>query len=160
MKNETYDVPGYKFGILKINDHDYYSQKMRENNSELNDIIDKAIDYRHAEVIPFDYVDGLKLKEVQAIIGGELPIIACCYVEYISSGFTVNISLLQRYIFSEEYIREQQEEPIDKAIEKLCVSNYNFSDDFKRMANCFFERYQDKSYLATKERINKINGRK
>ena len=64
--------------------------------------------------------------------------------------------IVQAYL-DEEMLNSEQQTPIDQVIERTLEENYNkFDSQGKRVCNCFFERYQDKEYEVTKDRIKRL----
>ena len=57
----------------------------------------------------------------------------------------------------EEFLDDKKPERIDKVIEKSMSEEYmEYVDFHKKVARCFFERYQDGSYEKTKERVKRL----
>ena len=68
-----------------------------------------------------------------------------------------NIGIVNLYYIPEEFLDDKEMERIDKIIEENMSEDYiNYDDFHKKMARCFFERYQDRSYKKTKKRIRKL----
>ena len=65
MKENTFDVPAYKFFVLKTNDNrrthniDYYNSLISMSTPTPSDIT----------LIPFENVDGLEIAEIRDLIG-------------------------------------------------------------------------------------------
>ena len=65
--------------------------------------------------------------------------------------------MLNWFYFYPNYLDKNRESTIDKLLEEYMEKRYILQDeDTKRLYRCFFERYQDGSYLKTKERIKKL----
>ena len=163
MKENTFDVPAYKFFAMKINDgrvsHTSDDYKFLITNNYTDNII----------LIPFENIDGLKVEEVRSLLTTkEVFIFGTMYYE--SINFIKNYDKLNKPIglcgvkalyFDEVMLNKNSEKTIDKLYEEYMEENYvSSSDDTKRMYRCFFERYQDGSYEKTKERIKRLEMRK
>lgn len=162
---ETFDIPGYKFGLLIVDD---YSSFMLESNGneyqEIRDMLNRTFTSSDVKIVSFDYVDGLTMEEVKKTLGIKGPLIMICYTNYEIFGRGLRekkMNVLHSFVLSKEEIASKLEQPVDFVIEKKLEDFYQTSpDDVKRMIRCFFERYQDKSHKDTVERIQKINIRK
>ena len=150
MKKQSYDVPAYRFGIVKING----SQKGQSHS---------VLDYQNALasadciIIPFENIDGLTMSEIQQFIRlKEVHFIAYQYYEAVPmEKYEYNI-IAQAYL-DEQMLNGEPQTPIDQAIERTLEENYNkFDSQGKRVCHCFFERYQDKEYEITKDRIKRL----
>ena len=90
----------------------------------------------------------IKLKEVHFIAYQYYEIMPMQKCEY-------NI-IVQAYL-DEQMLNREPQTTIDQAIERTLEENYNrFDSREKRVCHCFFERYQDKEYELTNERIKKL----
>ena len=153
MKENTFDVPAYKFFAWKINDGkkshtcDEYKFSISNNNSSII-------------IIPFENVDGLKVQEVQSLLStSEIIISGGLYYSfnYDKGNVSHNLDSSNWFYFDSDYLDEHREETIDKLLEELMERYYMQVDDIsKRMYRCFFERYQDGSYEKTKERVKRL----
>ena len=153
MRENTFDVPAYKFFAWKINDglkyHSYDDYKFSISNIN-NSII----------IIPFENIDGLKVQEAQSllstseiVIGGSLY----CHIDYGKGRDSYKLDNANWFYFDPDYLNEHREETIDKLLEQFMERDYMSKDEYtKRMYRCFFERYQDGSYEKTKERVKRL----
>ncbi len=165
MKNKlTFDIPAYKFAILKVtgsykNQIDLYSH----NLEKVEKITNQAIENNFVELIPFEYVDGLTVEETQQVLKLTSPILTCCYVEYssITAGDDTKqriINILHTLVLSKEETGNNPTTKIDELIEKSWEKIYSVvNDKAKRIIRCFFERYQDASHQETVERVKKLS---
>ena len=154
MKENTFDIPAYKFFAVKINDgkkshtYDEYEDYMRAyNNSKKNSI--------ECIYIPFENIDGLEVKEVRKLLKTSeiMIVIATSY----NDGNYDGINIINLYYMPEEFLDEKEMERIDKVIDENMSEAYiDYNDSFKKTARCFFERYQDGSHRKTKKRIRKL----
>ncbi len=167
MKNkDSYDIPAYKFGIIKLNNDVALKLLERANNNipMIFDVINQVGQFNEVSLIPFDDVDGLTIKEVQEALKIRGPIIMSCYnhINFINPQKDYSqANLLNSFVLSKDVVEANQNTSIDQAMEQMLESGYsNYPEEAKRMCRCFFERYQDKTHQDTVDRINKINIRK
>lgn len=71
MKNDTFDIPAYKFCILRDID-----QNDMENLDEKN----QRYIFNERQMVPFENVDGLTISEIQNLLNAEL-IVCACYID-------------------------------------------------------------------------------
>ena len=144
MKENTFDVPAYKFLVLKIDDG-----KKSHTYNEYREYLQSYINYKI--YIPFENIDGLEVKEVRDLLNTrEIMIVTAI-------NYNNNIGIVNLYYLPEEFLDDKEMERIDKIIEENMSEDYiNYDDFHKKMARCFFERYQDRSYKKTKKRIRKL----
>ena len=152
MRENTFDVPAYKFFAWKINDgrkshtYDEYELLISNNKSMI--------------AIPFENIDGLKVEEIQSLLStSDIVISGSSYYSFNYGNGSVSNHLdnVNWFYFGPNYLNEHREETIDKLLEELMERVYMSKDEYtKRMYRCFFERYQDGSYEKTKERIKKL----
>lgn len=146
MKENTYDVPAYKFFIVKINDG-----KKEHSPDEYTHIL-----YNNPNRIiriPFEDVDGLTIQEVKDLLHRSDIVLLSC-ISYEGEPGILQHSVLNIFYvdFKDDNLKE--DDTIDKVFERLMEKNYMQVDDTaKRVMQCYFERYQDKSYEKTKQRI-------
>ena len=158
MKKQTYDVPAYKVGIVQIKNSD-------PSVSYSPDEYESAISEKRAFLIPFEAVDGLECQEVQKFLKVK-DVMLEFYADFNSKG--LDGFLEKRHIRFEtwfyiagDWLEENKTTPIDQVVETALEEFYEEMDPLqKRCAHCFFERYQDKSYELTKERIKRLEENK
>ncbi len=153
MKENTFDVPAYKFFAFKIDDrlryHTKEEYKLLFHNNDNNIIF-----------IPFENIDGLKVEEVQSLLStSEIVLGGGLYYHFnYDAGrnpYQLNIEFW--IYFTPDYLNEHREKTIDKLLEEAMERSYMSEDENnKRIFRCFFERYQDGSYRKTKKRIRKL----
>lgn len=155
MQENTYIVPAIKFFVLffpNVNpssDYKEYEQALY-NNEYIR--------------FPFEDIDGLTAEEVFDSL--QMP----------TSGFMVTAGVemqgknaqgnqsYQNYFqytsmfFSQKYLQSQgTNQQIDKLVEDIFEQNYmNASPRSQKCYNAFFEKYQDKDYNKTKQRIARL----
>ena len=159
MKKNTYDVPGYKVGIIVI-------PNSPEKEHEIEDY-QKSIDEKKAIIVPFEDVDGLFVNDVLSLLQTK-SIFVQFYSQYqnldLKNHNQMSLSIGRKfgvYIFIGNILEENLTMPIDELVGDTIEELYDTLDDEqKRYAHCFFERYQDKNYKATKKRIKRLQRKK
>lgn len=159
MRENTFDVPAYKFFVVKIDDdrdfHELDDYEFLLNNNLLNNI----------KFIPFENIDGLEVEIVKRILKTKeiflLGAIVCKKIKtatyFDKQKETNDFYDYKAVYFDESQLDKNYKKTVDKLWEEYMERNYLTSDDYtKRMYRCFFERYQDGSYEKTKERIRKL----
>ena len=156
MKENTFDVPAYKFFVLKTNDSrrthniDYYNSLISMSTPTPSDIT----------LIPFENVDGLEISEIRDLIGtNEVFVFGSLYYERWnnSNNHIDNIANIKPIYLSKEYLDNRKDKTIDKVCEEYMEDHYvDSSDSTRRMYRCFFERYQDKNYEKTLDRVRNL----
>ena len=153
MRDNTFDVPAYKFFAWKINDGQKY-HTYDDYNYSISNTNNRIIFF------PFENIDGLKIQEVQSLLSTSEIVIAgslYCHFNYGEGRDSYNFDKANWFYFDPNYLKEHRDETIDKLLEECMERDYMSKDEYtKRMYRCFFERYQDGSYEKTKERIKKI----
>lgn len=159
MKPETFDIPAYQFAILNIG-----STLLDETEMITPEMVECTVNYTnkcgYTKSIPFEYVDGLTIGEVRNYTDIKGPIILMCYVGH--EGFNRNgsyITGLQCVYLDNNYTSKNIEKPIDQAFEEVFEQHYMHQGTnpiTKKVARCFFERYQDKSHEQTVDRIKRL----
>lgn len=158
MKNGySFDVPAYKFGILKLNDP--YRETIERNGDDSSivyECIEEAIGFA-ADFIPFESVDGLTVEEVKNALALNGPIIFICYNYFTifnnreKSEWLKPIDVL---VLDKKTVNANLSMQIDQVIEKAFEKSYaKSSEDEKKVMKCFFERYQDGTHQDTVERV-------
>ena len=163
MKENTFDIPAYKFFAMKINDgrpqHMLDDYRFLIDNNYINDIM----------LIPFENIDGLEVQLVQRLLKTkDLFLFGTMYYKpinfiknYDEINQPVNFCDIRAVHFDKRYLDKNCQKTVDKLWEEYMEKNYISSDDYtKKMYRCFFERYQDGSYEKTKGRIKKLEMRK
>ncbi len=146
MKENTYDVPAYKFFIVKIVDG-----KREHSKNEYTYLLQN--NPNQCFLIPFEDVDGLTIHEVKGLLHTSDTSLFGCTAYKNEYGMFQSSAEIAIYVdFKDVNIKE--DDTIDKAfewqIEKIYMEE---NEQTKRMLRCYFERYQDKSYEKTRQRI-------
>lgn len=151
MKKQTYDVPAYKFGIAKI------SCSQKGESYSVQDY-QYALQNARCAVIPFENVDGLTMEEIKDFIGiKELHFLSYMRYEDQTADIKENYFVMMQVYVDEQLLNKNSNTPIDQIIEKTLEDNYDkFDYRQKKACCCFFERYQDREYELTKERIKRL----
>lgn len=157
MKPDTFDIPAYKFGLLKLNGDALKKGKITE--SALNNAINAGIRFKQLNLIPFEDVDGLLTSEVRSLLKIEGPLILVYYIGY--KSYTIQesgVKFIGTTVLDDNFIERYPGKTIDELFEIAFENNYrNLTDEnLKKAANCFFERYQDNTHQDTIKRINKL----
>ena len=159
MRENTFDVPAYKFFVMKINDgrisHTIDDYKFLIDNGFSNNIM----------LIPFENIDGLEVQLVRGLLKTkDLFLLGTMYYKpinfiknYDEINQPVNICDIRAVYFDKSDLDKNCQKTVDKLWEEHMEEKYSSSDDYtKKMYRCFFERYQDGSYEKTKERIKRL----
>lgn len=161
MYKDSYDIPAYKFALI------------RSKSSELETIESNINDFKNTRVFSFDDLDGLTIREIDKMIYlNDLKFI--CYYSVDELKFSLNqilnwskSNLNYHYLFSTiKYVLdlndlEASDKRIDEVIEEKLMAAYpSASFEEKKIFNCFFERYQDRTHEDTVQRVYKMNGLK
>lgn len=150
MKNNTFDIPTYRFYIVRHEDSAYNITGISSYKN--------SIESGRYSIIPYEEVSGLTFKDLKDIgLKGEVFI--ACFCDFNS----INKKRYRIPIFyaPHEVCRELDDEVIDDIVIESLEQKYNAASDYeKRIYNCFFERHQDLSHEHTVERINKIKSKK
>ena len=146
MKENTYDVPAYKFFIVKINDG-----KRKHSANEYTYLLQNNPNCILR--IPFEDVDGLTIHKVKGLLHTSDTSLFDCIAYKNEYGMFQSSAAIAIYVdFKDVNIKE--DDTIDKVFERQMEKNYTGADDTaNRMMRCYFERYQDKSYEKTRQRI-------
>ena len=146
MKENTYDVPAYKFFIVKINDG-----KREHSVNEYTYLLQN--NPKPCLPIPFEDVDGLTINEVKEFIHINDTVLLGCISYKDEYGILRSNRATAIFVdFKDDNMKD--EDTIDKVFEWQIEKYYMEVDDTaKRMFRCYFERYQDKSYEKTRQRI-------
>lgn len=157
MKPDTFDIPAYKFGLVKINEELKNKEELTE--STITNALNRASYNQQLKVIPFEDLDGLSVTEVRDLLKIEGPLILACYMGYKSFNMQEEwINFIATYSLSNSFIEGYPDKTIDGLFEIALESSYiNLNDEkARKAARCFFERYQDNTHQDTVERISKL----
>ena len=155
MLENSYDVPGIKFGILLSPDLHSNGRILKNSNNArfVDGIMDKIFSSKSTAIIDFSYVDGLTIGEVSEMNKANQA--ENCIVFVVYSNMKEEGKVRYNYVYTYLFIDVNQKLcniPIDKAIENhYMTTNYSEQDEeTKRIINCFLQRYN----YGTKERTD------
>ena len=154
MLENSYDVPGIKFGILLSPDLHSNGRILKNSNNArfVHGIMDKIFSSKSMAIIDFSYVDGLTIGEVSEMNKANQA--ENCIVFVVYSNMKEEGKVRFNYVYDYLFIDVNQKLcniPIDKAIENHYMTNYSEQDEqTKKIVNCFLQRYR----YGTKERTD------
>ena len=156
MLENSYDVPGIKFGILLSPDLHTHGRTLKNSNNArfVYEIMDEIITSPSHAIIDFSNVDGLTIGEVSEMSKSNQASNCIVFVVYsnMKEGEKVVYNCVYTYLFI-DVNQELSNIPIDKVIENHYMTNYSEQDEeTKKRINCFLQRYRYK----TKERTDEI----
>lgn len=146
MKENTFDIPSVKFCI------GYRTIPYGKRICEINETF---------ILVPFEDIDGLTIDDVLKTINNKEFVFAAISLTKSITSDVYNIGYLVREKFDSDSLQSQMLDCIDKVVEKRLEEKYSQANEKeKRIYQSFFEKYQDGSYLKTKERIKRLEMRK
>jgi len=163
MRDETYDIPAYKFVLVAPTEWISTSWVTKQSYSEYQIVMSNQVSSGNFFTVPFEDVDGLKVSDALKLTDPDgykdsLGIYFLGFAEAIKrSPYTLkpikksNQIIVLKNIFEPELVSNAAEERIDKFIENSLISDYPIVDEEAQAAiKCFLERYQ----YRTKEEVN------
>lgn len=157
MLENSYDVPGIKFGILLSPDLHSNGRILKNSNNVrfVCEIMDEIISSKKTAIIDFSNLDGLTIGEVAEMSRENQA--KDCIVFVVYSNMKEGEKVIYNHIYTYLFIDVNQKLcniPIDKAIENHYMTNYSEQDDeTKRIINCFLQRYKYETKERTDEKI-------
>ena len=158
MLENSYDVPGIKFGILLSPDLNSNGRILKNSNNVrfVCEIMDEILSSKSTAIIDFSYVDGLTIGEVAEMNKANQA--KDCIVFVVYSNMKEGEKVRYNYVYTYLFIDVNQKLcniPIDKAIENhYMTTNYSEQDEkTKRIINCFLQRYNYGTKEKTDEKI-------
>lgn len=158
MLENSYDVPGIKFGILLSPDLHSNGRILKNSNNAkfVCEIMDEIFSSKSTAIIDFSYVDGLTIGEVAEMNKANQAKDCIVFVAYsnMKEGEKVRYNYVYDYLFI-DVNQKLYNIPIDKAIENhYMTTNYSEQDEkTKRIINCFLQRYNYGTKEKTDEKI-------
>lgn len=155
MQNDSYDIPGFKFGLAIPKERiDFF-----DNDSYMTYFSFK-LNHNRVFFVPFENFDGLTVEETLKTIRGD-GITFACYSEYDNpSTKAKDIYVHYNLTFLPSYLNALAFRRLDKLIE-LELGNILKKEDSsytnKRVAKCFLQRYMYGSFEETKAKIMELN---
>jgi len=157
MPDDTYDIPGLKFGLLISDEFPKIDDSIFKTNPEKStDVVNKLLDQR-TQIIDFKEIEGLTIDEILAHkkfqFKNTVVIVAYTNMVYKAhNGYTV-IDTTLRFSLILDRREQYKDESIEKIIERTFLEDYsNASKETKKYMKCFLERYR---YVDKKE-VEKI----
>ncbi len=155
MKPDTYNIPAYKFEIIipiePINATSDFESVTKFNSSIATG---KIIS------IPWESFDGLTIADAFKYLERK-DFMFLCSVTWENdnrSSLTTTKNGLFNIGFRFDLTKDFANMRVDKAIESYMEEQYSkASETEKKVFRCFFERYQDRNYEETKERIKRLS---
>lgn len=158
MLENSYDVPGIKFGILLSPDLHSNGRILKYSNNArfVCEIMDEIISSKKTAIIDFSNLDGLTIGEVAEMSRENQA--KDCIVFVVYSNMKEGEKVIYNYVYDYLFIDVNQKLcniPIDKAIENhYMTTNYSEQDEeTKRIINCFLQRYNYGTKEKTDEKI-------
>ena len=158
MLENSYDVPGIKFGILLSPDLHSNGRILKNSNNArfVCEIMDEIFSSKSTAIIDFSYVDGLTIGEVAEMNKANQAKDCIVFVAYsnMKEGEKVRYNYVYDYLFI-DVNQKLYNIPIDKAIENhYMTTNYSEQDEkTNRIINCFLQRYNYGTKEKTDEKI-------
>lgn len=149
MRDNTYDIPAYKFALVKFN-YDILGE-CKDWNTVTNYVFNNP---SLCSFIPFENFDGLTVEELKPLFcQGHNNFYFGCYtsLSYPRGRDTVNQHSI---LFSLLLLNLGMEERIDEVIKNHMINNYKTCNaEEQRVFRCFLERY---CYRSQDEVTNEI----
>lgn len=137
MKPNTYDVPAYRFALVKFkNDMLRYTTDIKEICNALR------MNSNDFFLIPFEQVDGLTGNEVKDLLNQNYSTVMLICYNYCSNENESPKQLYINIILTVGPILLDDAKPIDKQFEEVMIANYDKSLNYSKAIRCFLERYQ------------------
>lgn len=138
MKDNSFNIPAYKFAIIKFKD-DYGI-----NYTDSKEIRQKIKENRIYTLVPFEDIDGLEFDELKGL-GKNNHFALICYTSW-NYTYINDSSFIVQNINNILTFNLYEGERIDKKLEEKMLEHYeNASEEVKKYIRCFLERYQDKT---------------
>lgn len=155
MQNDSYDIPGFKFGLAIPKEEIVFF----DDDSYMTDFLFK-LNHNRVFFVPFENFDGLTVEETLKTIRGD-GITFACYSEYDNpSTKAKDIYVHYNLTFLPSFLKDLGLRRLDKLIElelgnilKNKYSPYTST----RIAMCFLQRYMYGSFEETRAKIMKLN---
>ena len=153
MFENSYDVPGLKFGVVVS--PVLRNVKMSEKDSKSRDkLIEEIFQSRHYCVTDFKDVDGLTIDDILRTFPECQTTDTVLFIIYnslnVDNSDNIKSRALSYYLFIGS---DDKNISIDKIIEKYFLKNYNQgNDNWKKMIKCFLQRYN----YRCKSRVDQV----
>lgn len=150
MLPNTYDVPAYKFALVKFDDD------ILRGCDDWNAVSDFMVDNpSRCHIIPFENFDGLTAKELKSLFCQEHN--NFYFVGYNSMSYIRISGKRENYnsvLFSLLVLNLDEDVRIDESIKNYMINSYKTYDaQTQRLFRCFLERYCYRSQDEVSEMI-------
>lgn len=150
MRDNTYDIPAYKFALVKF-EYDILGE-CKDRNTVKNYVVNNpSLCY----CIPFENFDGSTVEELKPVFCQRHN--NFYFVCYNSFSYTTRMGgMVNQYniLFSLLLLDLGMEERIDEVIKNYMINNYKICNaEAQRVFRCFLERY---CYRSQDEVTNEI----
>jgi len=159
MKDYTFDIPAYKFALLKFND-DFLA-----NAHNVDECVDYLLlDINRATFLPFEKFDGLTFDELKSLFNQKhynFLMVCYNYFEYVDifGEKGRNWSLFHPVFIDGGHINVIGSKRIDEFIRDFMLENYEkVNTTARRVFTCFLERYCFEDKKETLMRLRLKNG--
>lgn len=151
MKNNTYDIPAYKYGLAIPNEEiEYKNENVYQREYKARVYGNKAF------IVPFEHFDGLTVEQTLNLTRRK-GIYFICYSEYDNSSTgQKDVFLHWEFLFLPSYAEKFKYRRLDKIIEfelSKVICNETSSVISRRVARCFLERYMYDSYEEVEAKL-------
>ncbi len=157
MQENTYDIPGLKFGLLISDEFPKQDDSIFKTDPEKSaDVVNQLLN-RRPQIIDFKEIAGFTIGEIldhkKFQFKNTVVIVAYTNMVYKGhNGHTV-IETIPRYALILDRKEQYKDESIEITIERTFLENYsNASKKTKKYMRCFLERYR----YGDKKEIKKI----
>lgn len=152
MLDNSYDIPGVRFGIMVADQLNFYGKKMMENPSidYKSNILELLREKKDTRIIDFSHFSGLTLEEVKELINSNVLIF--CSFSSIEDKENIFPAKKGNKIYSMTVFPisdKNKDEIVDKEILWYLKQDYANGDEKTcRNAKCFVNRYIDSDESA------------
>ena len=147
MPEDTYDIPGLKFGLLISNKFPKTDDSIFKTDPEKSaDVVNQLLD-QSTRIIDFKGIAGFTIDEIleHKKFQFENTVIIVAYTNMVykdHNGYT-GIDTVLRFSLILGRKEQYKDEPIEAIIEKTFLEDYsNASKETKKYMKCFLERYR------------------
>ncbi len=151
MKPNNYDIPGYKFFLVKPVRKYTAEEDTIKRFSSICEVLEQDNSYNSYRLIPFEEVDGLTISDLDSIVGGKIFI--ACYVSIPSLNESFYHSAILYRVFSDtDFGRKVKETTvIDEYVTQKIQEKYDSASNLeRRVYDCFLTRYGSEAYVKQK----------
>lgn len=156
MQENTYDIPGLKFGLLISEKFPKIDDSIFKTDPEKSaDVVNQLLD-ESTRIIDFKEIEGFTIDEIldhkQFQFKNTVVIVAYTNMVYKDHNGYTGIETLPRYSLILGRREQYKDESIEEVIERTFLEDYsNASKEAKKYMKCFLERYR----YGDKKRVKK-----